>query len=109
METIERQARIEALTEDILTDKQLSAEYDRKFHENTSALTEIQKQMRTIKPTSRLATTAVNMGDFFVQVPTAKAHRMVKSAQDELESAIKDVQQRLEKKVDLLEQLKSSR
>ncbi|KAJ1865460.1 hypothetical protein H4R99_005474 [Coemansia sp. RSA 1722] len=106
MEAVEYQARIEALTEDILTDRQLSSEYNRKFHENTLAQSKLRDQMKKIHPTSQRYTIAVNMGDFFMQIPLPKAQSMVNGAQKELESAIQEVQQRLEKKVDFLEQLK---
>ncbi|KAJ1823524.1 hypothetical protein LPJ56_002968 [Coemansia sp. RSA 2599] len=106
MEAVEHQARIEALTEDILTDRQLFSDYNRKFHENTLALSKIREQMQKIHPSSQRYTVAVNMGDFFMQIPLPKAQSMVSGAQKELESGIQEVQGRLEKKVDILEQLK---
>ncbi|KAJ1942793.1 hypothetical protein GGF37_002950 [Kickxella alabastrina] len=107
MEAVERLARIEALTEDILTDKQLLEEYGRKLQENSQALDKLAEAMKKVKPSSRMATTTVNMGDFFIQVPNTKAHTMVQGAHTELENAIGEVQQRLVKKVELLAQLKN--
>ncbi|KAI8324015.1 hypothetical protein GQ54DRAFT_316425 [Martensiomyces pterosporus] len=105
MEAVEHQARVEALAEDVLTDKQLSVDYDRKRQENREALRQLRKQAQQIKPTSSQATTALNMGDFFIQVPTSKAQAMVEGAQRELEEAIGEVQVRLKKKVQLLGEL----
>ncbi|KAJ2841119.1 hypothetical protein GGI22_008040 [Coemansia erecta] len=105
MDVVERQARIEALAEDILTDKQLSIDYDRKRQENREALNKLRQQTKNVRPSRRLETTTINMGDFFLDVPAAKAQSMVEGAQKELESAIDDVRQRLKKKVELLAQL----
>ncbi|KAJ1795782.1 hypothetical protein LPJ59_004150 [Coemansia sp. RSA 2399] len=105
MDVVERQARIEALAEDILTDKQLSIDYDRKRQENREALNKLRQQAKNVRPSRRLETTAINMGDFFLDVPVAKAQGMVEGAQKELESAIDDVRQRLKKKVELLARL----
>ncbi|KAJ2616235.1 hypothetical protein H4S08_000864 [Coemansia sp. RSA 1365] len=109
MEHIEHQGRVEALAEDILTDKQLAIDYDRKRQENREAIRRLEEHAQKIKPTSRLATSTVNMGDFFIVVPTKKAQDMVGGAQKELEQAIQDVQQRLKKKVKLLGELESDK
>ncbi|KAJ2546497.1 hypothetical protein EV175_005578 [Coemansia sp. RSA 1933] len=105
MDVVERQSKIEALAEDILTDKQLSIDYDRKRQENREALNKLRKKTKSVRPGSRLATTTINMGDFFLDVPAAKAQSMVEGAQTELDGAINDVRQRLKKKVELLAQL----
>ncbi|KAJ2910209.1 hypothetical protein GGI21_001097 [Coemansia aciculifera] len=105
MEAVEYQAKIEALAEDILTDKQLSVDYDRKRQENREALRSLRERAQKTKPGSALATTAINMGDFFVQLPLPKAQKMMEEAQVELDKAIEDVRQRLKKKVRLLGEL----
>ncbi|KAI9482343.1 hypothetical protein LPJ78_005326 [Coemansia sp. RSA 989] len=105
MDLIERQSKIEQLAEDIITDQQLEVDYSRKLQENREALRRLREQQQKIKANSRLATSTVNMGDFFIVVPTAKAHEMVDSAQKELEGAIEGVQQRLKNKVELLGKL----
>ncbi|KAJ2325958.1 hypothetical protein IWW51_002525, partial [Coemansia sp. RSA 2702] len=108
MDIVEHQGRVEALAEDILTDRQLAIDYDRKRQENREALRRLREQEKQTKPTSRLATSAVNMGDFFIVVPTSKAVSMVDGAQKELEGAIDEVQQRLRKKVQLLGELEGN-
>ncbi|KAJ2838151.1 hypothetical protein J3B01_001604 [Coemansia erecta] len=107
MDIVERQGKIEALAEDILTDRQLAIDYDRKRQENREALRRLHEQQKN-KPTSRRATTTVNMGDFFIVVPTTKAAEMVDGAQKELEGAIDDVQQRLKAKVQKLGELEGN-
>ncbi|PIA17001.1 hypothetical protein COEREDRAFT_86409 [Coemansia reversa NRRL 1564] len=109
MEHIEHQGRVEALAEDILTDKQLAIDYNRKQQENREAIRRLEEHARNIRPSSRLATSTVNMGDFFIVVPTKKAQDMVGGAQKELEQAIQDVQQRLKKKVQLLNELEGDK
>ncbi|KAJ2461008.1 hypothetical protein GGF42_000476 [Coemansia sp. RSA 2424] len=105
MEAVEYQAKVEALAEDILTDKQLAIDYDRKRQENREALRSLREQAQRTKPGSALATTAVNMGDFFIQLPLPKAQKMMEEAQSELDRAIDDVRQRLKAKVRLLGEL----
>ncbi|KAJ2744599.1 p53 and DNA damage-regulated protein 1 [Coemansia sp. BCRC 34301] len=105
MEVVEYQAKVEALAEDILTDKQLAIDYDRKRQENREALRSLREQAQAAKPGSVLATTAVNMGDFFIQLPLPKATKMMEDAQAELDKAIDDVRQRLKVKVKLLGEL----
>ncbi|KAJ2499845.1 hypothetical protein GGH96_003188 [Coemansia sp. RSA 1972] len=107
MDIVERQGKIEALAEDILTDRQLAIDYDRKRQENREALRRLREQQKN-KPASRRATTTVNMGDFFIVVPTTKAVEMVDGAQKELEGAIDDVQQRLKAKVQKLGELEGN-
>ncbi|KAJ2848401.1 hypothetical protein IWW36_003321 [Coemansia brasiliensis] len=109
MDLVEHQSKIEQLAEDIITDQQLKIDYDRKLQENREALCRLREQQQKIKSSSRIATSTVNMGDFFVVVSTAKAQEMVDGAQKELEGAIEGVQQRLKKKVELLGKLESSR
>ncbi|KAJ2756292.1 p53 and DNA damage-regulated protein 1 [Coemansia pectinata] len=105
MEAVEYQAKVEALAEDILTDKQLAIDYDRKRQENREALRSLREQSQKSKPNSVLATTTVNMGDFFIQLPLPKAQKMMEEAQAELDKAIDDVRQRLKAKVKLLGEL----
>ncbi|KAJ2822576.1 p53 and DNA damage-regulated protein 1 [Coemansia furcata] len=105
MEAVEYQAKVEALAEDILTDKQLAIDYDRKRQENREALRGLREQSQKTKPNSILATTTVNMGDFFIQLPLPKAQKMMEEAQAELDKAIDDVRQRLKVKVKLLGEL----
>ncbi|KAJ2453579.1 hypothetical protein EV183_002104 [Coemansia sp. RSA 2336] len=105
MDLIEHQSKIEHLAEDIITDQQLEVDYRRKLQENSDALCKLREQQQKIKPGSRLATSTVNMGDFFIVVPTTTAHEMVDGAQKELEGAIEGVQQRLKNKVELLGKL----
>ncbi|KAJ2660994.1 hypothetical protein IWW48_002699 [Coemansia sp. RSA 1200] len=105
MDIVENQARIEALAEDILTDKQLSVDYDRRRQETREALRKLRHQTQNVRPNSRLATTTINMGDFFLEVPAARAQIIVEAAQKELDGAIDDVRQRLKKKVELLARL----
>ncbi|KAJ2160512.1 hypothetical protein GGF46_002212 [Coemansia sp. RSA 552] len=108
MDAIERQGRIEALAEDILTDQQLAAAYDQRRQENREALRRLREQAAKIKPTSRLATSTVNTGDFFIVVPTYKAQTVVEGAQKELEGAMDEVQLRLKKKIQLLSELEGA-
>ncbi|KAJ2007220.1 hypothetical protein GGI04_001451 [Coemansia thaxteri] len=105
MEAVEYQARVEALAEDILTDKQLAIDYGRKREENREALRRLGEQAHKVKPNSILATTAVNMGDFFIQMPLPKAQAMITEAQSDLDKAIEDVRQRLRAKVKRLGEL----
>ncbi|KAJ1667787.1 hypothetical protein IW140_001340 [Coemansia sp. RSA 1813] len=105
MDIVERQKKIEVLADDILTDKQLSIDYDRKRQETREAINKLRQQTKNVRPGSRLATTTINMGDFFLDMPAAKAQGMVEGAQKELDGAIDDVRQRLKKKVELLAQL----
>ncbi|KAJ1995388.1 hypothetical protein GGI25_002499 [Coemansia spiralis] len=105
MDVVEHQAKIETLAEDILTDKRLSVDYDRKRQENREALRKLREKAQKVRPESRLAATTINMGDFFIDVPLSKAQHMVEGAQKELDTAIDDVRQRLKKKVELLAKL----
>ncbi|KAJ2493480.1 p53 and DNA damage-regulated protein 1 [Coemansia sp. RSA 2050] len=105
MDVVEYQAKVEALAEDILTDKQLAIDYDRKRQENREALRILREQSQKAKPNSTQSTTAVNMGDFFIQLPLPKALKMMEDAQSELDKAIDDVRQRLKAKVKLLGEL----
>ncbi|KAJ2820102.1 hypothetical protein IWW50_005191, partial [Coemansia erecta] len=75
---------------------------------NREALRRLREQQQKIKSTSRLATSTVNMGDFFIVVPTTKALEMVDGAQKELDGAINDVQQRLKGKVQVLGELEGN-
>ncbi|KAJ2774693.1 hypothetical protein IWQ57_000709 [Coemansia nantahalensis] len=107
MDFIERQSRTEALAEDVLTDQQLAADYTRKQQEHRDALRWLQRHAQATPPGSRLATSTVSMGDFFLVVPTATAKAMVSGAQRELEAALGDVRQRLNAKTQLLSQLEA--
>ncbi|KAJ1735351.1 hypothetical protein LPJ61_000599 [Coemansia biformis] len=108
MEFVERQGRIEALAEDILTDRQLTADYERKQREHREALRLLQSHAQSTRPGSRLATSTVSMGDFFLVVPTGTAQAMVGGAQRELEAALGETRRRLGTKTRLLAELEAS-
>ncbi|KAJ2780356.1 hypothetical protein H4R18_003488 [Coemansia javaensis] len=108
MEAARRRQRLEALAEDVLADRQLAADYARKKQENSDALHRLREQARRTRPGSRLATSTLSMGDFFLVVPTATAQDMVAGAQRELEAAIGEVRQRLESNARRLRELQSS-
>ncbi|KAJ1948587.1 hypothetical protein EC988_005115 [Linderina pennispora] len=105
MEAIEYQAKVETLAEDILTDRQLSVDYDRKRQENRAALHQLRQQAKAENPHSIHSRATLNMGDFFIDVPTTKALTMVQNAQAELETAISDVSARLKQKTASLAEL----
>lgn len=105
MEQVEHQSRVEALAEDILTDKQLSIDYDCRRQENREALRQLHSQIKTTPEGSFADTTSINLGGFFLQVSLCKAAKLVESSQAELETAIEDVQMRLKKKLQLIGEL----
>ncbi|KAJ1940155.1 hypothetical protein FBU59_003897, partial [Linderina macrospora] len=76
--------------------------------ENRSALHQLRQKSKTENPHSIHSRATLNMGDFFIEVPTTKALTMVQSAQDDLEKAIADVDSRLKQKIANLAELEGN-
>ncbi|KAJ1673761.1 hypothetical protein EV182_004605 [Spiromyces aspiralis] len=95
------QAKVETLAEDILTDKQLSIDYDKKRNENRQALRALKKPNFGKKAT-------INLGDFFIDIPVTKAMTMVEEDQKHLEAAIEDVRERIKTKTAELHKLEGN-
>ncbi|KAJ1916271.1 DNA-directed RNA polymerase III complex subunit Rpc25, partial [Mycoemilia scoparia] len=95
MDIIEAQAQVETLAEDILTDKQLSVDYDKRRNENRQAIRALKKPDFGKKAT-------LNMGEFFIDLPKTKAIKIVEEDQKELEKAINDVRDRIKEKTQKL-------
>ncbi|KAF9320157.1 p53 and DNA damage-regulated protein 1 [Podila horticola] len=99
MEFVSNLQQRELIAEDILTNKNLIVEYDRKRNSNREALSKLKKDLSEEKKVW------VNLGDMFVKMPKENIETMIKKDQDTLNTEIDDIRQTMKEKVVELEKL----
>ncbi|KAF9210422.1 p53 and DNA damage-regulated protein 1 [Podila verticillata] len=99
MEFVSNLQQRELIAEDILTNKNLMVDYDRKRNSNREALSKLKKDLSEEKKVW------VNLGDMFVKMPKENVETMIKKDQDTLDSEINDIRQTMKEKVVELEKL----
>ncbi|KAF9382278.1 p53 and DNA damage-regulated protein 1 [Podila verticillata] len=99
MEFVSNLQQRELIAEDILTNKNLIVDYDRKRNSNREALSKLKKDLSEEKKVW------VNLGDMFIKMPKENVETMIKKDQDTLDSEINDIRQTMKEKVVELEKL----
>ncbi|KAI8584683.1 hypothetical protein K450DRAFT_217492, partial [Umbelopsis ramanniana AG] len=101
-ELVQALAQRETLAEDILTDKELIIDSDRKRNSNREALTSMRKKLANEQKLW------VNMGDMFIKLPKKDIQVMIEDDQKKLDEEIekrRDTMKKKAMKLDQLEQL----
>ncbi|KAJ2960806.1 hypothetical protein NQZ79_g3798 [Umbelopsis isabellina] len=98
-ELIQELAKKETLAEDILTDKQLIVDSDRKRNTNREALTNIRKKLNNEKKLW------INMGDMFIKLPKEDVKNMIEEDQKKLDEEIESRRDMVRQKVMKLDKL----
>ncbi|KAF9295819.1 p53 and DNA damage-regulated protein 1 [Mortierella antarctica] len=99
MEFVSNLQQRELIAEDILTNKNLIVDYDRKRNSNREALSKLKKDLSEEKKVW------VNLGDMFIKMPKENVETMIKKDQDTLNTEIDDIRQSMKEKVVELEKL----
>ncbi|KAF8929570.1 p53 and DNA damage-regulated protein 1 [Haplosporangium gracile] len=89
----------ELIAEDILTNKELIVDYDRRRNSNREALSKLKKELSQEKKVW------VNLGDMFIKMPKENVETMIKKDQTTLDEEISDIRETMKQKVVELEQL----
>ncbi|KAF9551619.1 p53 and DNA damage-regulated protein 1 [Mortierella hygrophila] len=89
----------ELIAEDILTNKELMVDYDRRRNSNREALSKLKKELSQEKKVW------VNLGDMFIKLPKENVQTMIKKDQTTLDEEILDIRETMKQKVVELEQL----
>ncbi|KAJ1967206.1 hypothetical protein IWQ62_002000 [Dispira parvispora] len=101
MDFIDEQAQKEVLGENILTDRQLIIDYDRRRNGNREAL-------RALKNTTDTKSW-VSLGDMFIRLPNTSATTMVKEVDNErLVQEVEEVRERILRNTQKLEEMEGS-
>ncbi|CAM0140615.1 p53 and DNA damage-regulated protein 1 [Umbelopsis sp. WA50703] len=100
-ELIQELAKKETLAEDILTDKQLIIDSDRKRNTNREALTNIRKKLNNEKKLW------INMGDMFIKLPKDDVKNMIEEDQKKLDEEIESRRDMVRQKAMKLDQLEN--
>ncbi|ORX88714.1 hypothetical protein K493DRAFT_306404 [Basidiobolus meristosporus CBS 931.73] len=95
---VKQQAEREQLAEDILTDRQLIIDYDRRRNTNREALNNLKKAPAPKK-------VWMNLGDMFVKFETEKVKDLIRQDQDKLDSEINEIRDGLKVKARQLDVL----
>ncbi|KAF9173114.1 p53 and DNA damage-regulated protein 1 [Mortierella sp. AD011] len=99
MELLSNFQKRELVAEEILTNKELIVDYDRRRNSNREALSKLKKELTQEKKVW------VNMGDMFVKLPKQNVETMIKKDQETLDSEISDIRELMKEKVVELEKL----
>ncbi|GJJ73890.1 hypothetical protein EMPS_06248 [Entomortierella parvispora] len=99
MEFVSNLQQRELVAEEILTNKELIIDYDRRRNSNREALGKLKKDL------SKEKKVWVNMGDMFIKMPKPNVETMIKKDQETLDSEIADIRQVMKEKVVELEKL----
>ncbi|KAF8946458.1 p53 and DNA damage-regulated protein 1, partial [Entomortierella lignicola] len=89
----------ELVAEEILTNRELIVDYDRRRNSNREALSKLKKELSQEKKIW------VNLGDMFVKLPKQNVETMIKKDQATLDSEISDIRDVMKEKVVELEKL----
>ncbi|KAF9426691.1 p53 and DNA damage-regulated protein 1 [Podila epigama] len=99
MEYVSNFQQRELIAEDILTNKNLIVDYDRKRNSNREALSKLKKELAEEKKVW------VNLGDMFIKMPKQNVETMIKKDQETLDTEIADIRQTMKEQVVELEKL----
>ncbi|KAI7816003.1 hypothetical protein BC939DRAFT_470708 [Gamsiella multidivaricata] len=99
MELLSNFQKRELVAEEILTNKELIVDYDRRRNSNREALTKLKKDLVQEKKVW------VNLGDLFVKLPKENVETMIKKDQVTLDAEISDIRETMKEKVVELEKL----
>ncbi|KAK9765596.1 hypothetical protein K7432_005941 [Basidiobolus ranarum] len=98
LDIVKEQAEREQLAEDILTDRQLIIDYDRRRNTNREAL-------NSLKKTSTPKKVWMNLGDMFVKFEGDKVKELIRQDQDKLDTEISQIRDGLKVKARQLDAL----
>ncbi|ORZ20925.1 hypothetical protein BCR41DRAFT_350572 [Lobosporangium transversale] len=99
MELLSNFQKREIIAEEILTNKELIVDYDRRRNSNREALSKLKKELSSEKKVW------VNLGDLFVKMPKQNIETMIRKDQETLDSEITDIREAMKEKVVELEKL----
>ncbi|KAF9999850.1 p53 and DNA damage-regulated protein 1 [Entomortierella chlamydospora] len=99
MELLSNFQKREFVAEEILTNKELIVDYDRRRNSNREALSKLKKELAQEKKVW------VNLGDMFVKLPKQNVETMIKKDQETLDTEISDIRELMKEKVVELEKL----
>ncbi|KAI1317521.1 p53 and DNA damage-regulated protein 1 [Mortierella claussenii] len=99
MELLSNFQKRELVAEEILTNKELIVDYDRRRNSNREALTKLKKDLASEKKVW------VNLGDMFIKMPKENVETMIKKDQATLDAEIADIRETMKEKVVELEKL----
>ncbi|KAF9975393.1 p53 and DNA damage-regulated protein 1 [Actinomortierella ambigua] len=99
MEFVTTLQRQELLVEEILTNKELIVDYDRRRNSNREALSRLNKDMSKDKKVW------VNLGDMFIKMPHDSTVTMLKKDQETLDAEILEARETMKEKMVELEKL----
>ncbi|KAG0057409.1 p53 and DNA damage-regulated protein 1 [Gryganskiella cystojenkinii] len=99
MELVSNLQQRELVAEEILTNKELIVDYDRRRNSNREALGKLKKELGQEKKVW------VNLGDMFIKLPKKNVETMIKKDQNTLDGEISDIRQVMKEKVVELEKL----
>ncbi|KAF9571855.1 p53 and DNA damage-regulated protein 1 [Mortierella alpina] len=99
MELVSNLQKRELIAEEILTNKELIIDYDRRRNSNREALTKLKKDLVQEKKVW------VNLGDMFLKMPKQNVETMIKKDQETLDTEISEIRQLMKEKVVELEKL----
>ncbi|KAF9135895.1 p53 and DNA damage-regulated protein 1 [Mortierella sp. 14UC] len=99
MELVSNLQKRELVAEDILTNKELMIDYDRRRNSNREALSKLRKELSQEKKVW------VNLGDMFVKMPKENVETMIRKDQTTLDEEIADIRETMKQKVVELEKL----
>ncbi|KAI8599730.1 hypothetical protein EDD21DRAFT_379052 [Dissophora ornata] len=89
----------EIVAEEILVNRELIVDYDRRRNSNREALTKLKKDLSQEKKVW------VNLGDLFIKLPKQNVETIIKRDQETLDAEIEDVREIMKEKVVELEKL----
>ncbi|KAG0205393.1 p53 and DNA damage-regulated protein 1 [Mortierella sp. GBA30] len=89
----------ELIAEEILTNKELIVDYDRRRNSNREALSKLKKDLVIEKKVW------VNLGDMFIKMPKQNVETMIKKDQETLDTEISEIRETMKEKVVELEKL----
>ncbi|KAG0225659.1 p53 and DNA damage-regulated protein 1 [Mortierella sp. GBA43] len=99
MELLSNFSKRELVAEEILTNKELIVDYDRKRNSNREALSKLKKDLAHEKKVW------VNVGDLFIRLPKTNVETMIKKDQDTLDAEISGIRETMKQKAVELEKL----
>ncbi|KAI8377725.1 p53 and DNA damage-regulated protein 1 [Radiomyces spectabilis] len=96
-------AEREHIAEDILINKQLVIDYDRKRNSNREALRQIDKKLHNEKKLW------VNFGDMFIKLPTTDTKQLIEADQIKLDEQIEASRELMKEKARQLDRLEGTK